>query len=699
MGSTRILIFSLFMMLIPCIASAYSLQNINQLLSGYNVSASLISSLEPVTLAYSSKAYVGMYDSSGNLDFLVNVSSSSYSLVLNSTAVFNIIRNYTISTILNKTNFGVLSVKMHRYENSSSGLLDECFDLTGLSNGDTCTLANYCESCLTVPICKCDLTGYGCPAGSTPPGGGAGGIFGTGIMQFESDYNMLNASFGIFYSSISSISKDNAATNIARIDNAFANISNITINFYKNVLFPPSANVTPDMLAGCSNYISQTNAPWFCNEVGYCESLSYNYTLLASIQAQLNAINMLPLSNTQILQLAQNTTKAELDYAYPVLSNQKLTVLDAMLNASLPNYKTLVNNSVVLLSHVNNGTLMRDLLILESNYSNTVKNYFSLNLTQANRTLAVEFANLSKVYSVLNSSYSSVLSIAENNTAKILELQLSNSGGSQDLGNLAFAELALNSEITASNITNTTAIGGKLSALSSRLSGYSASPITFAEIARGIDGAFIRVIAKSFNLSYQGGVSLAPIIGSLLSLIIGAILVLIIVIFRSNLKRNRKLVVNPKTAKNWRSVFIFLILCVVLYVEITYSLLSYASTFAPFGAFKNVYSSSSSLVVAINGTPTAGEYVCTTKINAQAQKEGKTVELVQFSNGSCKAGNTTLSTDSCLNSYAETNIPVIVLSYSSQDKLNLYSLYGTVLSASGNDTVMSSCYVSLFLAK
>jgi hypothetical protein len=689
MSSTRILMFAFFMISIPCIASAYSLQNVNQLLSGYNVSASLLSSMKLVNFTYSSKNYVGMYDISGNLDFLVNVSSSNYSLVLNATTVYNIIRNYTIGNTLNLTNFGALSANMHRYENSSSGPINDCLVETGLSNGATCTAANYCAACQFIPNCKkvMDATD------------GFAGLFGKGVMQFENDYDVLNKSFSTFYSLISGINKNNVATNLAHINSAFANISSITQRIYKNTIFPPTANVTPDLIAGCSSYINQSAAPWYCSSLGYCENVNYNYTLLAYIKTQLNGINSLPFSNTQILQLAQNATKTEMNYAYPALSKQKLALLDEMLNTTLPNYGTLINNSIVLLSHMNNGTLTRDLLILESNYTNIVKNYFTINLTQAKRTLAVEFANLSSIYGTLNSTYSSVLSIAENNTAKILELQLSNSGGSQDLGSLAFSELKLNSEITASNMTNTTGIGSKLGALSSKLSSYSTSPITFAEIARGVDGAFIRGIARSFSLSYSSGVSLAPVIGSLLSLIIGALFILFVVIFRSHLKRKHKLIVNPKTAKNWHSVFIFLVLCVVLYVEITYSLLSYANSFAPFGAFKNAYSSSSSVVVAINGTPTSGEYICTSKINAQAQREGKSVQLVQFSNGLCKAGNTTVSVDSCMNSYAEANMPVIVLSYNTQDKLNLYSLYGTVLSASGNDTVMGSCYVSLFLVK
>jgi hypothetical protein len=630
-----------------------------------------------------------MYNSSGDLYFLVNASSSNYSLVLNATTVYSIIRNYTIGTALNTTNFGSLSMTMHRYENSSSGPLNDCLAQTGLTSGATCTATNYCESCQFIPNCKkvMDATH------------GFAGFFGSGIMQFETNYTMLNASFSLFYSSLSGISKSNVITSLAQMNNAFANISSITQSIYKNVIFPPTANVTPDMIGGCINYITQSTAPWYCSSLGYCENLNYNYPLLASMQTELNRINSLPFSDAKVLQLANSTVKTELIYAYPVLSNQRLAILNGILNTTLLNYGTLVNNSVLLLSHINNGTLTRYLLILESNYTSTVKNYFNVNFTQANKTLAAEFANLSNAYSALNSTYSSVLSVAENNTAKILELQLSNGGGSQDIGNLAFSELALNSNITAKNITNFTDIGSRLNALSSRLSGYSTSPLTFAEMARGIDGAFIRSIAKAFGLSYSSAVSLAPLIGSSLSLIIGAVLLLLLVVFRLRLKHKRKLVVNPKTAKNWRSVFIFLMLCVILYVEITYSLLSYASSFAPFGAFKNAYSSSASMVVVINGTQTSGESACASKINAQLLRQGKRMQLVQFSNGFCKAGNVTQSVDSCMNSYAEENLPVIMLSYNTQDKLNLYSLYGTVLSASGNDAVMGTCYVSLFLTK
>lgn len=676
----------------PCIASAYSMQEVDALLQGYNVSSSLVATLQPVNLSYAGLQYLGLY-SAGAPYFVVNL-TGNYSLVLNTSSVVSIIKNYTVSTSLAQANFTKLHDQMQLYEQSSAGPIDGCLVGTGLSTGTTCTLENECASCLAVPICYCLLTGYRCPPGASPPGGGAAGIFGSGIMQFESQYNMLNSSFKTFSSATSGINLGNALSNLAEINSAFANISSISHDISLNPIFPPTANVTPNMIAGCASYVNLNTAPWYCAALGYCGATSYNSSRLAYINFALAAIDSLPLSDAQIYSLASNVSRNENAYIYPVLSKQKLAALKQILNSTIPGYAGLVNGTELLLAHVSNTTLQNELIALQSNYSNVMSNFFTMNLSNVNVTLGKQYALLSSDYARLNSSYSSVLSGAENNTAKLLELQLYGAYNSK-ISDIALAELAINNQLASGRLSNVTKLEAQVSALSTDLGAYSISPISFTELARTIDGPFIRSTATSMGLSYASAVGMAPALGMLLSLIFGIIFLICVFAFQLYLKREHKLAINRRTAKNWRLVFMACGALVLLYLATTYALLSGASSAAPYSAFQGAYKASQSVVVALNGTVTPGMTSCANQIGAQVTSQGKKLVSLNFSNGLCKTASLPATIDSCLNFYAGTNIPVIILTNSTHTSLRLYSLYGTVLSASGNESVMDTCYVSL----
>lgn len=686
MGRATLLALAFVLLLLPFATSAYSLPEVNSLLASYNVPGAVISSLQPIPMSYAGNQYLGMYNDSYPY-FIVNL-TGAYSLVINTTAIYNIIRNYTINVSLSQANFTQLHDQMALYMQSSSGPVNDCLVETGLSTGATCTLDNYCSSCQFIPNCKSVLDATHGPSG----------IFGTGIMQFASQYASLNASYTTFIQSTSNVTKSNVLVGLDNANKAFANISNLTQTMYQNPLFPPTANVTPNVIAGCASYINQSIAPWYCNSLGYCQSLSYNYTKLAYISILLDNLNLLPLSNSQIFSLAFNVSANESVYAYPILSKERLAMLNATLNKTVPDYDNLVNGSISLLGHVKNATLKSQLTALVNNYNNITVNYFYANFSQANITLATQYAALETTYHAVNSTYSDIVSRASNNTAKILELQLySGSAISSQISDLALAQLSINAQIAAGGLTNLLLLDQQLSALSAKVSQYSTSPITLNEIARAIDSPFIRGLASSLGLTYAGGVGMAPLLGSLLSLIIGIFVLAALFFSRSYLKLHHRIVLNKRTEQNWHRIFLTIGILIFLYVIVTYFLLAGASASAPFSSFQSAYSSSSYVVTAINGTPTLGTLTCASKIGAVAATQNKTSVVAQFTNGECKVGNSTSTVDDCLNFYAKANIPVIVLTNSTHSSLSLYSLYGTVLHVSGNDTVMNDCYVSLVL--
>jgi hypothetical protein len=693
MRASTLLLFALIISTVPYAVNAYSMQSVNTLLSNYNVSNAMIKGLTATAISYNSMTYVALYTGT-NLSFLVNT-TGEYFFVLNDTSAYAIIKNRTQSMAFAQANFTYLKNQMLLFKRSSADAIDSCLVLTGLDTGSTCTLDNYCESCGRIPLCKCGLTGYGCPAGISSPGGGPAGIFGRGIMQFEAQYDLLNASYKTFDSAILDINKSNALLNIAKMNAAFLNISNVTNSMYRNSIFPPSPDITPNVLSGCINYISASVAPWYCTALGYCPNLNYNYTKLALINSSLKRITNLPLSNAQVLSVAQNATNNALHYAYPILSKVKLALLFTIINASIPNYGILVNNSAQLLTHVNDLNLSSDLHALVTNYNSIVTNYFTANLTQANLTLSSQYANLTAIYRRINASYSTIFLGSRNNTVKLIELQVSRQGISPELASLAFSQFSINLAMMSGTIADMSGLASQVSAVSSKLSSYSVAPISLIELARFFDAPFIRSLAASMNLGYSASVALSPVFGAVMPLMIGIVITVGLALVRFYLKIKHRLVENQKIAKNWLRIYLLMLSLTLLWAIATYVLLAFANSSAPFSAFSGAYASSPYVVIAINGTPTINAYTCASKISAHALTVGKTPVVISFINGQCTVNNGTRTVDSCLDFYARSNIPVVSLNENTRNVMGLYSLYGTVLSASGNDTMMSACYPAL----
>ncbi|MGC9037721.1 MAG: hypothetical protein ACP5IK_03375 [Candidatus Micrarchaeia archaeon] len=674
----------ILLLLLPILfvtASAYSSTQLNTLLVSYNISPGLIAQLTPVYLNVSGVEYILLYNHTMPY-FLVNASSDSF--VINASSIYSVIHSYIFNQSYASLNFSQLAKQMKAYQASSSGPIDDCLHETGLDTGLTCNLSNYCYACQVVPVCKAVLDNTSGPTG----------VLGQGIMEFEKQYNALNKSYSAFYASTSNVTKANVLQKIAQLMSSFANITNLTTTLHENPIFPPE-NVTPNMLATCTSYYTPTSAPWYCTALGFCEALTFNTTLLGKMQDEINAINSTPLSNEQIFSLAERLASTELGYVLPVLSKQHYALLQHILNTQLSNYSTLISSVSSLLSHVNNSTLLNSTLNLEKAYASLQSNYLTENITQQAQIVASMLNNVSEMYAKLNATYAHLLSLADNNTASLIKAELTNPY-QQGLASLAFLQLSLNKQLSGS-ISNVSSFELMLSNLSSKLKHYQTSSYTLADFARGIDGAFARPIVYSMHLPYASAKALAPFIGSLLALIIGIVVLGALAFVRSYLKLKRKIVVNEKTRRNWLLLFAIVGVGIILYYAASLSLLEYANAHASPSTFYASLQNAKDVIIAINGTPTLNAYSCASSIGARLGSMGKHAVLISLANGLCKVGNATVGEDYCLNYYSALNDPIIMLSNSSQAGIGIYSLYGTLLSYSGNATVMQACYPYLLL--
>ncbi len=210
----------LLLLCILTVSASASSNTVVSLLQSYNISSSAINSLTSVNISYRGASYTELFKGS-NPYLLVNTTNPrSYSFVLSANSIAEIIRNNTIGSSIASLNLGQLAGEMTSYLSSSSAALSDCLTETGLNRqGSSCTVANNCESCTTVPACNLDLQQLG---GPTSP-------LGLGIMQFESQYGQLNSSASAFERSSSNVTAANLAATVAVINSAFSNISSISI--------------------------------------------------------------------------------------------------------------------------------------------------------------------------------------------------------------------------------------------------------------------------------------------------------------------------------------------------------------------------------------------------------------------------------------------------------------------------------------
>lgn len=672
------------------------------LLQSYSVPNSLINGLNQVNITYNGITYAVLY-SNGQPDFVVNASSNSF--VLNQDEIFSIIRNYTIRNSYSRANFSQIAASMQGYINTASAPLADCVEETGLATpGASCTLQNYCEACKTVSYCSRVLNEVGGPESPV----------GYGFINFDTNYTELEANLTIFFNTINSITLGNINSSMPLVNSSFQSISHITQTIWQNPLFPPSDNITLAQVAECGGAgVGTANtpilgAPWFCNSVEFCPFLTYkdsvnqplytdegfNFTVLAGIASQISSITSLPFSNVQIEAVAAHANTTTTQYVVPTLAKQRSAQLSTLLNKTLPTYPGIVNASSALLTHVNSALLSTSLARLEANYSILVSQYLNINVSKQAALVANQLGSASSIYSKLNATYASLVSESSNNTGEIVRLELDGNANNAYLSSLAFRELTLNSQVSG-KVSNTIALQAQLNSVKSGLGGIGSGENFAVSLSRSLGGFSAEALVPGMSLPYSAAVAIAPFLALVPALVIGIVglvAVALLYIF-SKPKKQVALGTRHKKGGGWVS---HKVLGVVALILILYIIVSIALSFgdngpAPISTFTAALSSSKSAVVVLNGTQTSGMLSCYSQLEGRLHAMNEQVLTAAVSGDKCVVSNTTLTTDTCLNSYASRNIPVITLTNSSSSVISAYSFYGTTLQESGNSTALAKC--------
>ncbi|MCL5413026.1 MAG: hypothetical protein M1569_01305 [Candidatus Marsarchaeota archaeon] len=682
-------------------AAGASSASLSSLFSTYNVSSALANSLTYTNATYAGVHYLLAYNN-GSPFFLINT-SSGYSFVTDPVAVGAIVAPAIIGKSLRSVNATYLSSSMQKYEQSSSGPINDCLVETGLSSGATCTYQNNCQSCTQIPACGGAaryINGHleMSPYYST---GGFYGPIGQGVVQFESDYGALQSNLSIFLNNVAILNVSNAQSSMSRIQSSFSSISGITKTLDQNPIFPPPQSIDYSL---CGNYGSGTSnaispsGPWYCDAVGFCQFTTYNYTLLANMQDYLTHASTLAITSSQISSISSGIVSNENAYVVPVQQRIRRAQLNGIMNTTLRGYAAQTSGARMLLSHLPNATLEANLNRLSANYSLLNSTYLTANLVALNSTLKKQYGSFKSTYAALNSTYYSVLGTANNNTVLLLELQSSPATyvPEEQIISLSFQQAQINSQLF-STLTNASATKSKLLSLQRQIMSTQSIPSVSLFLVRSIDAPVATAILGMGQTPYTAAISEAPLLSTIVPIIISIILVLLLIMLQRKLVHGNRIRSNSRTRRNWRLLFAFAGVLAIAYIVLTYNVAVIANAGAPLGVAGGAIGAAPGAVIAINGTSNPAIASCAGLIKSRFLSENKTVAQIQISGNACTGGpSSAKTTDQCLSYYASKGLPVLMISNASKNSLTAYSFYGTVLRQAGNQQFTSQCLASLF---
>ncbi len=673
-----IAVFILFASVNVALAASNSTTPIDSFLSSFNVSAATERALTYTNITYDGGNYLLAYYSAS--PYLLINSTSGYSFVLNPTTISAIITPAIVQSSIAKINTTYLSKSLLSYNQSSAASVNDCLVETGLNQPNaTCTSANFCETCRSVPVCSKVLAsvGYGSP-------------FQIGIENFQANYTELRSNLSIYLSAVSSLkSAASAQVGIASLNKAFDNITVITEILYQNPIWTPTQSQ-----GSCNPATPYNQQPWYCVAYGFCETITYNYTMLSNIQNYISRINALPISSTQISSIAQSVSSTENKYASVITASDELKQRNTILNTTLAGYNGILSGADSLSLNISNSTLAAKLAALNANYSVLLNSYASANLTKLNSTLAKQYSSLRAVFLSLNTSYYSALQLSYNNTALLLGLESESSSPSQQVVSLSFKEATLESQLT-SKPSDINAVEKNLSALSTQIKAVPHTSDVAGEVSRTL-GAPLAVLLLGSS-SFSSGVANAPLAATVPSIIISIVILVALFLVYRRLHRHGRIRRSRKTNKNWKMLFVIAAILLLLYIFWSYSAAVAANSSASLPEAASAIGAAKSVAVAINGTSNPSLVACESKIYSILASQSKTVHKITINGEACNTGTGVQTTDSCLGQYAASAVPVIILTNSSRDTLTAYSFYGTVLGQSGNEQFTNSCLASLFL--
>ncbi len=626
-----------------------------------------------------------------NTYVIVNTTNNAYSFVLDNSTAYSLlrplilVRYYPNSTVLNSLNALMLS-----FQQTAAPPLADCLVETGLNTGLTCTLANGCASCQIVPVCRKFLaaTSNYATSNSTASLPVGSNLAVVSISNFSVAYSNLNSSYNSYFSLLSKINQSNAHSTFQLLHTSVNRLSNISTNLPHNPLFPVPQGFNPSNFSACTSYVT-TQAPWYCNAVGYCRATSFNSTKLYLISATLTNLAALPLSNTSQHAISENATLK----AFSLLEPSLQTSLTAIIDANYGMYNATTANSTALLGVYYNASLLNATTALQGTFTKLVGYDFHINASTYNATLASQFASLSLIYIPLNAQHNTLEAITTNNTALVLQRELEYQSEPSSLASLAYSQQSLNDLLVSGiNSSQYAAIYAQLKTVQSGLNAIGA-PTSMPAFIKKVDGGFVGSILGGSNAPVPDKLSAAPLYVFLLTLAI-SIVVILAIYFGTyhHLKRRNRLRLHAAAKRAWLILFIVLFVVGVAFSYLTSTYAAQANTFLPVDGFIAQIASHNTVFIAFNTNATAANQSirqCAATINDTLSDLNKTVDAIVIQNYTCIGSN-----PYCFDQILASGQPVIVLTQSPVSYVTYKGMYGQTLYAGGEAASGSQCYLN-----
>ena len=681
----------------PAFVTTHANTSLTSFLSTYLTNATIANSTF-IQISFRNNTYLLM-NITPSKHMLINT-TNGFSFVLNSISVSNILQPtllalyYPSQSTLNELNTLVLS-----FIDSSATSLNQCVESTGtfLYECTPSTPEDVClqNTCQRIPICggtqktpQSALYKFGIPS-----------PFSNGVHNFSVDYYLLNKSYNLYFSTLSSINQSNIGSKIPIISSALKNISDISQRLVQNPLFPQDPSISISQFQTCTSY-SQSNIPWWCTPIGFCDYVNFAHSYLTSAQSVINNLNASPLTNTNIKSYANAIVATTNLYVEPVIKELNSSTFNALLSAILPRYNGTVENVTLLLSRFQNQSLNQSLAGLKSAFAEIRAAGINQNITAAGLTMNSLLENLSIAYTQFNSLHMPVINEAFNTSMMIILKELNYQQLPVGLAQIALQARQISSELARQvNPAELSAIANSLAGINANITSYSGEA-SIPAFVKTVDAPFVGYLLSVSSLPISSKIDSGALYAALLSFIIGmALLVLFYVLTYHRLHRAKRIRHTKRARNAWRVLFAVIFVLVLAYTYETYVYANLATSFLPASGFFARAASSNTVVIAINTNSAnvlnASVVNCAAALRNALTALNKSVQSMQLSNYTCVSSSASNSVaPNCYDAVLSSGTPTIQLNMNASSYITYRGLYGTVLQASGSPTYGGSCLLA-----
>jgi hypothetical protein len=620
-----------------------------------------------------------------------NLTINNRSFVLDLPTNFKVLTPYLVKKYYPSSNaIANLTNTLKNYQKAAQPPLSDCLHLTGLDSYTCPTSVNYTtcvqSTCQGVPVCAEVLAGVGTQS-----------PFARGIYNFSLAYSSLNSSYASYYALAASLAPQTISTVLPQLSSIATNISTISSVLVQNPIFPTPINITAQAQQICPNYMSG-GGPWYCYALGFCELTSFNATMLSNLQAQINALQSLPLTNATIENIAIQASNNGASYFEPKYIEQQSTIYNITLGPVILTYNSLLTNMSFLSLRYQNASMQASIAALQGTYASISSKGINQNYTTAKKTLQSAITNSIATYNKVKSKYVPLYMSAYNNTSLILLRELDYKVPPSYVSVLAQQQASINQQLNGMITAN---VAASLSSKESSINSQAMTllpPFSIAASIKAVDGGILDSLLSSPTTPIATKIATAPLYAALISFIIGVVILAVIYLatyFR--LSRKHRLNTNPTVRRAWSFLFILLFVIVLIYTYTTYAYAQGANNFLPVSGFTAASSQSNTIYIMVNQSiASSSSYTsvqqCVSALEKTLQHYGKTAYNGTFSGSSCTLpSNTAITGVSCFNYLFANGKPTIIIDQGSNSTITYSGLYGYSLYATGTAAQGNAC--------